>query len=245
MGQGGTIRDFLLHSGVPWPEGSNITYHNNTDTLIVTNTPSNMVLIRELVALWSEPAFLLEVEAKFAVCGMPGRIFPELLPSDSPVSDTRKPVSMQGLMAKCDFEPVSRAVEQDERSDFLATLRLRTINGKEAQTALTLRPKNWEGKVLRIILEVTPTLSGDRVITLTTTLDTSVLREKAEGEGSLEAEPGVLATRSMVSKISLENGQTVILNVPLRAPNVPDSTLAVFLTARIVYPARATNATLI
>ncbi len=60
-----TIKDFLLNSGVPWPRGSNIIYNSRVGTLIVINTPTNMVLIRELVNLWDQPALQVEIEARF------------------------------------------------------------------------------------------------------------------------------------------------------------------------------------
>jgi len=65
-----TIKNFLLTSGVPWPRfaqpgGSSIIYNRRTGTLIVTNTPTSMVLIRELVRLWDVPALQVEVEARF------------------------------------------------------------------------------------------------------------------------------------------------------------------------------------
>lgn len=60
-----TIEDFLRTSGISWPMGSSITYIKRTGTLIVTNTPSNMVLIKELVLLWDQPALQVEIEARF------------------------------------------------------------------------------------------------------------------------------------------------------------------------------------
>ncbi len=60
-----TIRDFLLKSGVSWPSGSNINYIPQTSTLIVRNTPSNLVLIRELVRHWDKPPLQVEIEARF------------------------------------------------------------------------------------------------------------------------------------------------------------------------------------
>jgi len=65
-----TIKDFLLQSGVAWPSyglsgGSSITYIRTTGTLIITNSPTNMVLIKELVRLWDQPALQVEIEARF------------------------------------------------------------------------------------------------------------------------------------------------------------------------------------
>jgi tetratricopeptide (TPR) repeat protein len=60
-----TVREFLAQSGVPWPMGSNIIYSSRTGTLIVTNTPTNMVLIRQLVDLWDQPALQVEIESRF------------------------------------------------------------------------------------------------------------------------------------------------------------------------------------
>ncbi|NQT81503.1 hypothetical protein HQ563_00650 [bacterium] len=60
-----TIREFLAQSGVPWPMGSNIIYNRRTGTVIVTNTPTNMVLIRELVNLWDQPSLQVEIESRF------------------------------------------------------------------------------------------------------------------------------------------------------------------------------------
>jgi general secretion pathway protein D len=65
-----TIKDFLTQSGVPWPRfglpgGSNILFNSRTGTLIVMNTPTNMLLVRELVRLWDVPALQVEIEARF------------------------------------------------------------------------------------------------------------------------------------------------------------------------------------
>jgi len=65
MGQPENIEDFLRRSGVTWPEGSNIIYHSPTATLIVKNTPTNMVLIRELIKIWDRKPMQVEVEARF------------------------------------------------------------------------------------------------------------------------------------------------------------------------------------
>ncbi len=64
-GATGSIKEYLMQSGVPWPRGTNIIYNARTGTLIVTNTPTNMVLIRELVNLWDQPALQVEIEARF------------------------------------------------------------------------------------------------------------------------------------------------------------------------------------
>jgi general secretion pathway protein D len=60
-----TIRDYLIQSGVPWPRGSNIIYNSRTSTLIVSNTPTNMLFIRELIRMWDVPALQVEIEARF------------------------------------------------------------------------------------------------------------------------------------------------------------------------------------
>ena len=60
-----TIKDYLLQSGVLWPRGSNIIYNSRTGTLIVWNTPTNMLLIRELIRQWDVPALQVEIEARF------------------------------------------------------------------------------------------------------------------------------------------------------------------------------------
>ncbi len=60
-----TVKEFLFQSGVPWPRGSNIIFNSRTGTLIVSNTPTNMILVRELVHLWDQPALQVEIEARF------------------------------------------------------------------------------------------------------------------------------------------------------------------------------------
>ncbi len=53
------IKDSLLESGVPWPQGSRVVYDADTGTLIVTNTASNMgiirVLLHEALPSWFRP----------------------------------------------------------------------------------------------------------------------------------------------------------------------------------------------
>ncbi len=56
LGPDETFKDFLRQSGIAWPRGSNLTLDRKTGTLIVTNTPDNMALIREMVHLWDQPA---------------------------------------------------------------------------------------------------------------------------------------------------------------------------------------------
>jgi len=66
-GQPPTIKEWLKSAaGVTWPKGSDLVYHQPTATLIVTNTPTNMVLIRELIRIWDRPPMQVEVEARFA-----------------------------------------------------------------------------------------------------------------------------------------------------------------------------------
>jgi type II secretory pathway component GspD/PulD (secretin)/tetratricopeptide (TPR) repeat protein len=70
-GQPQTIKEWLKGAtGVSWPEGSDLVYHQPTATLIVTNTPTNMVLIRELIRIWDRPPMQVEVEARFAYIKM-------------------------------------------------------------------------------------------------------------------------------------------------------------------------------
>ena len=65
-GQPENIEDWLRKAGgVTWPRGSDTVYHQPTATLIVTNTPTNMVLIRELIKIWDRPPMQVEVEARF------------------------------------------------------------------------------------------------------------------------------------------------------------------------------------
>ncbi len=67
VGQPQTIKEWLQNAaGVTWPDHSDIVYHQPTATLIVTNTPTNMVLIRELIRIWDRPPMQVEVEARFA-----------------------------------------------------------------------------------------------------------------------------------------------------------------------------------
>jgi type II secretory pathway component GspD/PulD (secretin)/tetratricopeptide (TPR) repeat protein len=61
-----TIVEWLKRAGgVTWPRGSSIVYHQPTNTLIVTNTPTNLVLIRELINIWSKPPMQVAIEARF------------------------------------------------------------------------------------------------------------------------------------------------------------------------------------
>jgi len=60
------IKQFLLQSGVPWPPGSNIQPIPSAGMVIVTNTPSNLATVRELINIWNLPPLQVEVEAKFA-----------------------------------------------------------------------------------------------------------------------------------------------------------------------------------
>jgi len=65
-GQTENIEEWLRKAGgVTWGTGTNIVYHQPTATLIVTNTPTNMVLIRELIKIWDRPPMQVEVTARF------------------------------------------------------------------------------------------------------------------------------------------------------------------------------------
>jgi type II secretory pathway component GspD/PulD (secretin) len=61
-GNARAIEKSLRRSGIPWPKGTNVIVKQPTEpgpgtgTLIVTNTPNNMVLVRELVHAWDRPA---------------------------------------------------------------------------------------------------------------------------------------------------------------------------------------------
>jgi hypothetical protein len=59
-GNARAIEKSLRRSGIPWPKGTNVIVKELTEpgtgTLIVTNTPNNMVLVRELVHAWDRPA---------------------------------------------------------------------------------------------------------------------------------------------------------------------------------------------
>ncbi|MBN1916689.1 MAG: type II secretion system protein GspD [Verrucomicrobia bacterium] len=66
-GQAESIEEFLRRAGgVSWPPGSDIVFHQPTATLIVRNTPTNMVMIRELIKIWDQPPMQVEIEARFA-----------------------------------------------------------------------------------------------------------------------------------------------------------------------------------
>lgn len=65
-GQPQNIEEWLKRAGgVTWPTNSDVFYHQPTATLIVVNTPTNMVLIRELIKIWDRPPMQVEVEARF------------------------------------------------------------------------------------------------------------------------------------------------------------------------------------
>ncbi len=61
-GNARAIEKSLRRSSIPWPKGTNVIVKQPTEpgpgtgTLIVTNTPNNMVLVRELVHAWDRPA---------------------------------------------------------------------------------------------------------------------------------------------------------------------------------------------
>ncbi|MBN1916983.1 MAG: hypothetical protein JW889_03660 [Verrucomicrobia bacterium] len=55
-GSSETIHEFLRRAdGVSWPAGSDIVFHEPTSTLIVRNTPANMVPVRDMVRIWDAP----------------------------------------------------------------------------------------------------------------------------------------------------------------------------------------------
>ncbi len=59
------IKDFLLNSGIPWPAGSNINYIPSAGVVMVTNTPTHLATIRELINIWNQPPLQVEIEARF------------------------------------------------------------------------------------------------------------------------------------------------------------------------------------
>lgn len=60
-----TIKDVLEQSGVPFPPGSKVFLDQRTGTLIVRNTPQNLILVDEVLRMLDITPFQVEIEAKF------------------------------------------------------------------------------------------------------------------------------------------------------------------------------------
>jgi len=60
-----TIVDVLKESGVPFPPGSKIFLDQRTGTLIVKNTPANLVIIEDILKTLDVTPFQVQIQAKF------------------------------------------------------------------------------------------------------------------------------------------------------------------------------------
>ncbi len=249
-----TIQDFLLQSDVPWPEGSNITYDHETGTLVVTNTPTNMVLVRELVRLWDTPAIQVEIEARFVEIlhtfffenSFEAEISPLLLPSrerkpwpeggpcEPRTADSDQMLSIYGIMTRPDFEFIWHALDQKDWSDLLSAPRVTIISGQRAVVEVTQKEEP-----LRITLDVTPIVSADgKMITLVLTPEVALLDKEADERA--EAGASRVAV-SVTTTVHLRDGETVVLGglMPDRtAKEAGDkSSLLILVTVRFICPA--------
>jgi hypothetical protein len=249
---GETIEDFLVHSGVPWPEGSKVIYNEKTGTLLVANTPANMVLVRELVRLWDQPAYQVEVEARFVEIhrsrcfesSAEGRMLSLLLDSwTAPTSlparrladmrppDSRRGLSIRAILAGPDFEFIWHALDGKDWSDLLSAPRVTTISGQRALVEVV--PK---GPGRRITLDVTPVVSADgRMITLVLKPEVAVLEKEGEA-----GELAVAEAVSVTTTVHLEDRETVVLGgfMPDKTgdPAGVKSDLLIFVTGRFIRP---------
>jgi len=60
-----TIKDVLEESGVPFPEGSKVFLDKRTGTLIVRNTPDNLVLVEKVLSILDIIPIQVQIEARF------------------------------------------------------------------------------------------------------------------------------------------------------------------------------------
>jgi len=254
-----TIEDFLRTSGVPWPVGSDVCYENETGTLIVTNTPTNMVIIRELVRLWAQPVPQVEIEARFVkVCAIPpldqspeaetivNLLFPGerdklsaiLSPSEFAGTDSGRIPSIRAILSADDFDVLWRAIDEKDWSDLLFAPRVTTITGNCA--VIEVVPKD-NGLSMR--LEVTPSVGADgKTVALVIMIKVEVPRAAEELSG--EAAPST-ETRSVgtTCTVHLKDGETVVLVGPMPGVSPLEGdmvdNLLVFVTPRIVRPSGA------
>lgn len=82
-----TIKDVLEQSGVPFPPGSKVFLDQRTGTLIVHNSPQNLVLVDEVLRILDITPFQVEIEAKFV----------EL------TQDTAQELGLEWIMTSSDF----------------------------------------------------------------------------------------------------------------------------------------------
>ncbi len=250
------IKSFLLNSGVPWPEGSNIAYNDKTGTLIVTNTPTNMIIIRELVRLWSAPAHQVEVEARFVRIlptfrfgGTPeGRLLsllisswtgtmcrPKIAPAEDPRRDSDQMLGLRTILSQGDFELIWSILAEKDWCDLLFAPRLTTIDGNRAAI------DHWGKKRdVGFTLDFTPSFSADgRMLSLA--LRTEVSVAEAGSDGGAEAATFTPAESvGCAATVHLGHEETAVLagwmpdktvDTPANKPN-----LVIFITARIITP---------
>ena len=248
------IKSFLLNSGVPWPDGSNIAYDDKTGTLVVTNTPTNMIIIRELVRFWSAPAYQVEVEARFVRIfptfrsgGTPeGRLLsllisswtgtmcrPELAPAEAPRRDSDQMLGVRTILSQQDFELIWSILAEKDWCDLLFAPRVTTIDGKRAAI------DHWGKKRdVGFTLDFTPSFSADgRMISLA--LRTEVAVAEAGSDGGAEAAAFTPAESvGCAATVHLGHEETAVLagwmpdktvDTPANKPN-----LLIFITARII-----------
>jgi len=59
------IKDVLMNSGVPFPEGSSVFMDKRTGTLIVHNTPENLSMVEKILEIIDKVPFQVNIQAKF------------------------------------------------------------------------------------------------------------------------------------------------------------------------------------
>lgn len=59
------IKDVLEQSGVPFPAGSKVFLDQRTGTLIIRNTPSNLIIIEDILRILDVTPYQIEIEARF------------------------------------------------------------------------------------------------------------------------------------------------------------------------------------
>jgi hypothetical protein len=248
------IKSFLLNSGVPWPEGSNVAYDDKTGTLIVTNTPTNMIIIRELVRLWSAPAHQVEVEARFVRVlptfrfgGTPeGRLLsllisswagtmcrPELAPAEDPRRDSDQMLGFRTILSQQDFELIWSVLAEKDWCDLLFAPRVTTIDRHRAMIDQERKQRD-----LGFRLEFTPSFSADgRTISLALTTEVAVAGGDSDG-GAKAATPTPGESVACAATVYLGHEETAVLagwmpdktvDTPANKPN-----LLTFITARII-----------
>jgi type II secretory pathway component GspD/PulD (secretin) len=253
---------YFQDAGVPFPEGSSVTYNNRASLLIVTNTPENLKFFeRVLRQLNIEPTQVV-IEARF------------LQMSRDTANDLFKPEVTLGRVSVIKEEVLRRVreLEGQKKITVLAQPRVTTVSGNTAQvksveefryateypyplpattngsagsaTVTYPTPSGFETREIGTLLNVTPTVGPDgQMINLTlvpeisTKIEPPTKIEITTPHGKTMVEQPRFRSRQVTTTVQILSGTTVLLAVAdplIDDEKERDQIVLILLTATVV-----------